>query len=633
MKAAISVNTLKDRVLSSYFMIPFVILALVLIAATSNKYITNNINRKLLSNAQATLDALETELKTDLKESRTALGSQSEYVRNMILNGAGEEEVHTYLNDINEYILQNEGKPLLGFGGIYGYFNIFGGEMLDGQDRYLPENYEPAEQPWYKEAVAAGGEIVYLPPHTGELTPVAVITYARSLFDNNGKLLGAIAMDTEFKRIREYIVNENLEKLWLGILLNEQYEYISQRNPEMEGIKFEDVNSDAAGLVAELKLGRDVSEFRMKDNQNVISTAFIRKMDNGWYLGIVTPEKVYFEELRRVRALIILLVIVLSVVFTILILRVLLEKNKVSATTISKIENISFHSLNTCFLLLLSFITLYPFWTTIAVSFNDALDSIRGGITFFPRKFSLFNYEVIFRTGAIPHAFFISVARTSINLVTSVFFTAMIAFALSRREFILSKPFTFILVLSMYVNAGLIPTFLLIRNLGMYGTFWVYIIPGIVNAFNFVVMRTYMRTIPESIIESARIDGYGDFYIFIRIIFPLCLPVLATIGLFVAVGSWNAWFDTMIYNSGDERLHTLQYKLMEYLQSSQSHGKSASDAGAMALSAGAGGGSGMVTPMSIRAAITVIAAAPILLIYPFMQRYFVVGLNVGGVKE
>jgi putative aldouronate transport system permease protein len=164
----------------------------------------------------------------------------------------------------------------------------------------------------------------------------------------------------------------------------------------------------------------------------------------------------------------------------------------------------------------------------------------------------------------------------------------------------------------------------------MINTFWVYIIPGIVNAFNFVVMRTYMRTLPESIIESARIDGYGDFYIFIRIILPLCLPVLATIGLFVAVGSWNAWFDTMIYNSGNVRLHTLQYKLMEYLASSQTQGRTSADAGAMAM---AGQSQSMVTPLSIRAAITVVAAAPILVVYPFMQRYFVVGLNVGGVKE
>jgi putative aldouronate transport system permease protein len=304
----------------------------------------------------------------------------------------------------------------------------------------------------------------------------------------------------------------------------------------------------------------------------------------------------------------------------------------------SKVENIVFHTLNTVFLLLLAFITLYPFWNTIAVSFNDAMDTIRGGIYFWPRKFSTYSYQVVFQTGqgiplldrAIPNAFFISVARTSINMVTSVFFTAMIAFALSRKEFVLRKPFTFIIILSMYVNAGLIPTFLLIRNLGMLNTFWVYIVPGIVNAFNFVVMRTYMGTIPESIIESARMDGYGDFYIFIRIILPLCTPVLATIGLFVAVGAWNAWFDTMIYNSGTVKLHTLQYKLMEYLQASQSQARNVSDANAMALS---GQAAATVTPVSIRAAITVIAAAPILFIYPFMQRYFIHGLNVGGVKE
>ena len=301
------------------------------------------------------------------------------------------------------------------------------------------------------------------------------------------------------------------------------------------------------------------------------------------------------------------------------------------AYTASKIENIVFHTLNTSFLLLLAFITLYPFWNTIMVSFNDAMDAIRGGITFWPRKFSTYNYQVIFRTGEIPHAFMVSVARTLINLVSNVFFTAMIAFALSRNEFVMRKPFTFVLILSMYVNAGLIPTYFLIRSLKMIGTFWVYVIPGIVNAFNFVVMRTYMRTLPESIIESARIDGYGDFYIFIRIILPLCLPVLATIGLFVAVGSWNAWFDTMIYNSGKLNLHTLQYKLMEYLQSSQSRGRSSADAGAMALTAQIS--QDTVTPLSIRAAITVVAAAPILVVYPFMQRYFVVGLNVGGVKE
>jgi len=292
-------------------------------------------------------------------------------------------------------------------------------------------------------------------------------------------------------------------------------------------------------------------------------------------------------------------------------------------------KNTLFDIINIWFMILIAFITLYPFWNTIAISFNDALDSTRGGITFFPRKATLYNYKVLFITDAIPRAFFISVTRTIINMVTCVFFNAMLAFGLSRHDFVLRKQFTFVLIMSMYVNAGLIPSYLLIRNLGMINSYWVYIVPGIVNAFNFVVMRTYMRTIPESIIESARIDGYGDFYIFIRIILPLCLPVLATIALFVAVGAWNSWFDTFLYNSGKANLHSLQYKLMEYLQASQSQGRSAVEAQGMALASR----TNTVTPLSIRAAITVVAAAPILVVYPFLQRYFVVGLNVGGVKE
>ncbi|GHU22972.1 sugar ABC transporter permease [Spirochaetia bacterium] len=298
--------------------------------------------------------------------------------------------------------------------------------------------------------------------------------------------------------------------------------------------------------------------------------------------------------------------------------------------TASKIENIVFNSVNVLIMILVMICTIYPFWNTIAISFNEATDTIRGGVNFFPRKFSMQNYKAVFASGTIYNAFFVSVIRTIINTVTSVFFTAMVAFALSRREFVLNKTLTTIIILSMYLNAGLIPTYFLMRGLHLTNTFLVYVIPGIVNAFNFVVIRTYMRSLPESIIESARIDGCGDFWIFLRIILPLSLPVLATIALFVAVGAWNSWFDTMIYNSGRAYLHTLQYKLMEYLQASQSQAKTAADVGSMSLS---GNTSSMVTPVSIRAAITVVAALPILVVYPFMQRYFVVGLNVGGVKE
>ncbi len=295
----------------------------------------------------------------------------------------------------------------------------------------------------------------------------------------------------------------------------------------------------------------------------------------------------------------------------------------------SRVESIAFSIGNSLFMIIFVVVMLYPFWNTVAVSFNEAVDTVRGGITFFPRRFSLQNYKMVFSNDSIYNAFFISISRTLINMVSGVFLTAMIAYTLSRPNFIFRKPFTILIILSMYINPGLIPNYFLMKNLGMINSYWVYIIPGMVNAFNFLVIRTYLKTIPESIIESVRIDGGSDFLIFRRIIIPLSLPVLATIGLFIAVNSWNSWFDTLIYNSGRVNLHTLQYKLMEYLQSSQSQARSSSDVGAMALAQT----SSLVTPVSIRAAITVVAAAPILFIYPFMQRFFIVGLNIGGVKE
>jgi len=296
-----------------------------------------------------------------------------------------------------------------------------------------------------------------------------------------------------------------------------------------------------------------------------------------------------------------------------------------------KLENIIFTCVNSGVMLLIMFITLYPFWNTVVVSFNSATDTTRGGITFWPRIFTMQNYRAVFADGTIFHAFFISVARTVIQTVTGVFFTSMLAYVLSRKEYIFRKTFTLVLILSMYINAGLIPNFLLIKSLGMLNTFWVYIVPGMISAFNFIVIRTYMLTLPESTIESARIDGCGDFVIFSRIILPLCLPVLATISLFVAVGSWNSWFDTMIYNSRMVNLHTLQYKLMMFLQSSQSQSTSAAAVGSMGMAENLA--SSMVTPVSIRAAITVVAALPILVVYPFLQRYFVAGINIGSVKE
>ena len=209
----------------------------------------------------------------------------------------------------------------------------------------------------------------------------------------------------------------------------------------------------------------------------------------------------------------------------------------------------------------------------------------------------------------------------------------MLAYALSRKEYVLRKPLTSVLVVSMYVSAGLIPSYMLIKNLGMLNSYWVYIIPNLVDVFNFILVRTYINGLPDSFVESARIDGANEFKIFLGIIFPLIIPSVAMICLFVAVGAWNSWFDTYLYTSAKPNLYSLQYVLMQFLNSSQNQSNSAADANSMAVAAAAGSSGSMVTPITLRSSITVIATVPILVVYPFMQRYFVVGMTIGGVKE
>lgn len=295
------------------------------------------------------------------------------------------------------------------------------------------------------------------------------------------------------------------------------------------------------------------------------------------------------------------------------------------------IENIIFTTLNTSYLIFLCLVMLYPMLNTLAVSFNEAMDTVRGGIYLWPRKFTLYNYYVVLNMDTIYNAFYISVTKTIVIVVTNLFFTSMLAYTLSRKEYIFRKFITTVFVLTMYFNAGLIPNYMLIKNLGMINTFRVYWIPHIVSAFNLIVIRTYIKSLPESLIESARIDGAKEFRIYWQIVMPLIVPTLATIALFVAVGSWNSWFDTFLYNSGKQELSTLQYELQKLLASTMSAGSRAPSGGANA--AAQAGAANVSTPQSIRAAITIITAVPILLVYPFLQKYFVHGLAIGSVKE
>ncbi|WFR58669.1 carbohydrate ABC transporter permease [Anaerocolumna sp. AGMB13025] len=273
-------------------------------------------------------------------------------------------------------------------------------------------------------------------------------------------------------------------------------------------------------------------------------------------------------------------------------------------------------------------ITIYPILNTLAVSFNDALDAMRGGIYIWPRKWSLNNYSTVIHKNSITTGLYISVLRTIVGTVLQLSVTALISFVLSRKNFVFSKPISMLFVLTMYVNGGLIPSFLLLRTLGFMNSFWVYIVPGMVSAFNMLVIRTYMNGLPDSLEESAMMDGAGYFKVFTKIIVPLCKPVFATVALFIAVGQWNSWFDTMLYNRMADNLTTLQYELMKLLSSvSQLSG----DANTSAITSSVN--SAQVTTKSVRSAATILTCLPIVALYPFLQRYFVTGLTIGGVKE
>ena len=292
-------------------------------------------------------------------------------------------------------------------------------------------------------------------------------------------------------------------------------------------------------------------------------------------------------------------------------------------------RDLAFPIINTVVLLLLMFLTLYPVLNTVAISFNDGIDAVRGGIGLWPREFSTEAYKSLLSDKLTYNAFGISVARTVITTVLNIFLTSMLAFALSRKEYVLRKPITLIVVLTMYVNAGLIPNFLLIqKTLNLSKTFWVYIIPTMFSCFNMIVIRTYIIGLPEALAESARIDGANDLRIFWQIIFPLCMPVLATVALFVAVGSWNQWFDTQLYNGSKKNLYSLQYLLKMKLATSMN----TTNAANTSVDALAATSASKSTPVTVRCAIKVVSALPILIVYPFLQRYFVTGMVLGGVK-
>lgn len=279
---------------------------------------------------------------------------------------------------------------------------------------------------------------------------------------------------------------------------------------------------------------------------------------------------------------------------------------------------------NTSFMILFVVVTLYPVLNTLAISLNDGIDGVRGGIYLWPRKWTLNNYATVLHKQNLLTGANITILRTVIGTLTSLAANALLAFIVSRKRFLFKSQLSLFWVITMYVNGGLIPVFLLYKNLSLTNSFLVYVIPGMVSAFNMLVLRTYMAGLPDSLEESAQLDGAGYMTVFIKIISPLCKPVYATIALFVAVYQWNSWFDAMLYNRMSDRFTTLQYELMKLLSTVMQQSGSA-EAAKNVVNA--------VTPNSVRAAATILTMLPIICLYPFLQRYFVTGLTIGGVKE
>ena len=290
-----------------------------------------------------------------------------------------------------------------------------------------------------------------------------------------------------------------------------------------------------------------------------------------------------------------------------------------------------FDTANVIILGLLALLCLYPFWHVFMASLSDPrYPSL--GLLIFPKGFTLYNYQEVLKINGLGNAVFISVSRTVIGTVLSVVSVTFLGYVFSTDKLPCKKLFYRYFIVTMYVGGGLIPTFLVMRAYGLLNTFLVYIIPGIVSAYNMILVKTYIETsIPGSLAESATIDGAGYLTVFFRIILPLSVPIVATISLFTAVGQWNSWFDNMIYNSNRAELTTLQFMLYKKLNEASSIAQKAKTSGSveevqrllqqMSL-----------TPNSVRMTVTMIATLPIMLVYPFVQRYFMKGIMLGAVK-
>lgn len=283
-----------------------------------------------------------------------------------------------------------------------------------------------------------------------------------------------------------------------------------------------------------------------------------------------------------------------------------------------------FDVINVLLMIIICFLMIYPIWYVIVNSFSKGTEVLKGGIYWWPREFCLENYQAVFKNKEIYMSFGITILKTVIGTVTSVFFTAMVAYGLSKTYLVGRKLFMIFGIITMFFSGGLIPYFLVIKQLHMLDSFWVYIIPALFGFYNAIIFMTFFRNIPVELEESAKIDGANDFMIFLKIILPVSGPVIATIALFNGVGQWNDYFTGVIYITNKQWLIPIQTFLYKIISESSST--------RIVANMPANVRNSMVTSTTIKYATMVVTTFPIVCVYPFLQKYFVQGIMVGSVK-
>lgn len=295
------------------------------------------------------------------------------------------------------------------------------------------------------------------------------------------------------------------------------------------------------------------------------------------------------------------------------------SKRKLKLTT----EDLALDTIIAVSMLFVFLLTAYPFYFGLVLSFNNALDSARGGVYLWPRQFTLVNYMTFFNDPKWLNGFIISVMRTLSGTVITVLFTTLVAYGLSEKDLLFRKYYMALIVFSMYFSGGLIPYYITLRSVGLLNSFLVYIIPSALNLFFVFIAISFFQGIPKELRESALLDGASELTILRKIVLPISLPLVATMAIFNGVGQWNSWFDSAFFIKSAE-LRTLGYLLMEVINKANipTNQQSAMQAA----------GAAQVSPFSIRVTAMMIAVLPILCIYPFLQKYFVTGLTIGAVK-